>query len=648
MKKLLQIPLLLVALFLTTIPIAAHDFEVDGIYYNIISSNSVEVTSGTSLYSGSVMIPSSVIYNRTRYSVTKIGDSAFNDCLELTSVSISNSVTEIGSFAFRECSGLTSIIIPNSVVRIGDSAFRFCDGLTSVTIPNSVTSIGEDTFFECYGLTEVAIPNSVMNIGDGAFRYCSSLTSITIPNSMAEIGYSTFEGCSGLTSVTIPNSVTEIGDYAFWGCSGLTSIIIPNSVTSIGEGAFYECFGLDKVTIGNSVTKIGSMAFSRCSNLERVNISDLSAWCKIEFEDVSAHPFNDDLQSVSHLYLNGKEIKDLVIPNDITQIKNYTFYNCRWLTSVAIPNSVTSIGVWAFYQCFGLTFVTIPNSVTEIDGAFERCSGLEAIVSLNSTPPTCTSRSFSDYYSPTLYVPKDSYAKYFIDEEWGKFPNIKKIEATATSISLDKSAITLDKATTETIYATIAPSNASVSVLLWTSDNPAVATVDRTGKVTAISAGTATITATTIDGSNVSASCIVTVNEVKTVVSISQTEANLPVNEIMTLTYTVTNSTNKTATWSTSDENIAYIKGNSSSGSVTIVGVAEGVATITATANDGSGASASCVVNVGVSGVDDIETNDNAKEEARYDIYGRLLSEPTKGINIIKMSDGSIRKEFVK
>ncbi len=298
-----------------------------------------------------------------------------------------------------------------------------------------------------------------------------------------------------------------------------------------------------------------------------------------------------------------------------------------------------------------MTSVTIPNSVTSIgDDAFCYCYDLETIVSLNPTPPTCASSDSFDsnnYPKATLYVPKDSYAKYFIDEVWGLFSNIKKIETTAISISLDKSSLTLDKGATETIKATITPSNTTLSFLYWTSDNPIVATVDQSGKITAISAGTAKITAMAIDGSNVSASCNVTVNAVETQIVLSQTEASLPVNDIMTLTYTITNSSNKTATWSTSNANVAYVKTNSD-GSATIVGVADGVATITAIANDGSGASASCVVTVGVGGIEGVETDDNAVEVSRYDIHGRLLCEPTPGINIVKMSDGTTRKEIVK
>ena len=224
MKHKLQ--MLVAALMLCATPLFAHDFEVDGIYYNFTSAEdkTVEVTySGDSYYaveneySGSVTIPETVTYNDNTYSVTNIGERAFISCSSLTSVVIGNSVTSIGDLAFAYCSSLTSVVIPNSMTSIGDGAFYYCSGLTSVVIPNSVTSIGNAIFWAC-----------------------SSLTSVEIPNSVTSIGISAFYGCSSLTSVEIPNSVTSIGDDAFHGCSSLTSVEIPNSVTSIGEAAFFN------------------------------------------------------------------------------------------------------------------------------------------------------------------------------------------------------------------------------------------------------------------------------------------------------------------------------------------------------------------------------------------------------------------------
>ena len=290
MKKLFTLLLALVA----TTALWAHDFEVNGIYYNILTNktNEVKVTyrgssydSNSNEYTGSVTIPSTVTYNGTTYSVTSIGELAFANCSGLTSITIPNSVTSIGERAFAGCSSLTSITIPKSVPSIGDKAFYYCSSLTSVTIGNSVTGFGSSAFESCSDLTSITIPNSVTSIGNSAFRYCSGLTSVTIPNSVTSIGYRAFYDCSGLTSITIPNSVTSIGNYAFAYCSSLTSITIPNSVTSIGGYAFCGCKGLTSVYVWAEVPPtLGTDAFYNVSTRIPVYVpcGSVSAYQSVE------------------------------------------------------------------------------------------------------------------------------------------------------------------------------------------------------------------------------------------------------------------------------------------------------------------------------------------------------------------------------
>ena len=410
----------------------AYDCKVDGIYYDITPANRTASVTGGS-YSGDVIIPETIAYDGTTYSVTSIGDNAFLRCSGLTSVTIPNSVTSIGDGAFALCSGLTSVTIPNSVTSIGNDTFYYCSGLTSVTIPNSITSIGDLAFYRCSGLTSVTIPNSVTSIGDSAFAGCSGLTSVTIPNSVTSIGYSVFGGCTGLTTMTIPNSVTSIGKYAFRSCSGLTSVTIPNSVTSIGYEAFRGCSGLTSVTVDknngtydsrdncnaiietstnkliagcknttipNSVTTIGTSAFSDCSGLTSVTIpNSVTSIGEIAFSGCSGltsvtvdknngtYDSRDNCNAIIETSTNKLVVgcKNTIIPNSVTAIGSYAFSGCSSLTSVTIPNSVTSIGDGAFANCSGLTSVTIPNSVTSIgDHAFDQCSSLTSVTIGNS------------------------------------------------------------------------------------------------------------------------------------------------------------------------------------------------------------------------------------------------------------------------
>lgn len=170
--------------------------------------------------------------------------------------------------------------------------------------------------------------------------------------------------------------VTSIEQNAFSECYDLLSATIGNSVVSIGEKAFKACYGLTSVTFGNSITSIGQRAFEGCTSLTSVHISDLSAWCSIRFGDNAANP----LSYTHHLYVNGKEVSDLVIPNSVTSIEPYAFYGCAGLTSLYIPNSVTVIGGEAFYGCTGLTSIDLPNSISILkDGSFRNCSALTSV-----------------------------------------------------------------------------------------------------------------------------------------------------------------------------------------------------------------------------------------------------------------------------
>ena len=403
MKKIYYLRLWLIAAMLSiAYSASAYDVYVNGFFYNLnITDRTAEVTKGE--YSGDINIASAFIYNGIKFSVTSIGEKAFEYCYGLTSVTIPNSVTSIGGRAFYGCSGLTSVTIPNSVTAIGCAAFLSCDRLKEVHISDlaawckinfeyAVSNplyYAHNLYLNGELITDLVIPNSVTSIGAYAFCGCSGLTSVTIPNSVTSIGNSAFSHCSGLTSVTIPNSVTSIGADAFSWCSGLTSVTIPNSVTSIGVGTFRYCSGLTSVTIPNSVTSIGKLAFGGCSGLTSVTI-----------------------------------------PNSVTSIGNGAFQSCTELTSVTIPNSVTSIDQFAFAYCSGLTKITIPKSVKTIGyKAFECNNELEVYVEWDDPSDETLSfdqQPFSNniFQQGTLYVPTGTKSLYGQTEPWKNFVNI--------------------------------------------------------------------------------------------------------------------------------------------------------------------------------------------------------------------------------
>ena len=393
--------------WLGCLPASAYEFQVDGIFYDMAGDNKLMVT-GSSFYLGDVVIPSSVTYGGSIYSVTGIRSEAFSGRTGLTSVTIPESVTSIGWGAFSGCTGLTSVTIPESVTGIGSQAFSGCSGLQSIVvaennssyaslegvlfnkdkttliqcpgkkagaymIPSSVINIGEYTFQGCGGLTSITIPKSVTNIGDAAFSGCTGLTSVTIPESVTSIGWGAFSGCRGLTSVTIPESVTGIGSQAFSGCSGLTSVTIPEAVTSISWRTFSGCTGLTSVTIPESVTSIDSEAFEGCSGLTSVTIpesvtgigSQAFSGCS-GLTSVIWNARNCTNHTLASPFSNCANIITFTFGDNVEQIPAYLCRDMDKLTSITIPEAATSIGQYAFSGCTSLTSVTIPHSNASI------------------------------------------------------------------------------------------------------------------------------------------------------------------------------------------------------------------------------------------------------------------------------------------
>ena len=185
-------------------------------------------------------------------------------------------------------------------------------------------------------------------------------------------------------------------EYPWYGeRSEIISVVLENGVESIGSYAFSDCTALTNVTIPSSVTNIGQGAFSDCSNLEFVDITDLAAWCKIQFHAASSNP----LGAGAILYIDGKKAVNLTIPGNVTSISSYAFSGYDNLLGVTISNGVTSIEAYAFSNCSKLEKVSVPDSVTDIgDYAFYGCNRLSELM-LGNGVKAIQSSAFSNCYN---------------------------------------------------------------------------------------------------------------------------------------------------------------------------------------------------------------------------------------------------------
>ena len=259
-----------------------------------------------------------------------------------------------------------------------------------LVITDSVTHINKYALSGCRSIKNVHI-NDIESWYNGAYKFVYDLPAyelflngepvsrLIISDSITEIPAYCFKNCISLTEIIIPSSVVSIGKYAFCGCSSLVSITIPSSVTNIGKYAFCGCSSLVSITIPSSVTNIGEKAFMQCTSLKEVHIFDIAAWCRIDFkkgDDGLLGYSSNPLCNAHDLYVNGKIVYDLVIPDGVSSIGEAAFFGCTSLVSIKIPDTVTNIGENAFGKCESLRRISIPDSITNIEEVFYGCPAL--------------------------------------------------------------------------------------------------------------------------------------------------------------------------------------------------------------------------------------------------------------------------------
>lgn len=444
--------------------------------------NAIIETASNTLTEGclSTVIPSSV---------KTIGQYAFQG-RSPSNVTIPAGVETIASYAFYQCD-VENVSFGETLKSVGYYAFGGCDNLMTLSLGNSVETIGDYAFSGCEKLMNIDFGHSLVSIGNYAFRNSISTVYSDNPSIFVDVNgemfmlvqyegyddyyytpiYNNYDGwywyhnwygeeiwiseeelnelmnVSGTVTITLPESLKTIGRYAFYECKGLRSVVMaPNSVTSIGESAFNQCRGIESIVIPESLKTVDYGAFTGC-NIDTVCISDLGAWCDINFWNSNSNPVNGS----EGLYLNGEKIVDLVIPDGVSAVKKEAFAGYKGLNSATIANSVKSIGYNAFNGCQNLKRVDIGDSVDSIASySFPYCTSLdtvslgrsmrfigymsfynapiESLTSLATMPPVVESYNpFTCYTTATLRVPMASVEAYKAADIWKKFTYVEGI-----------------------------------------------------------------------------------------------------------------------------------------------------------------------------------------------------------------------------
>ena len=510
--------------------------------------------------------------------VTKIGDSAFRDCENLTEITIPDGVTEIGNYAFYNCTSLSKAQLSNGVTKIGDSAFGRCENLAEITIPDSVTYIGKEAFYGCKSLTEITVsPDNKNYVSvDGVLFTKNMSTLVAYPAGNERSTY------------TIPYGVKKICAFAY--CENLKEIVFPDSVIDVSSEPFIVgCCSLTNIVVspGNNI-----------------------------FWSADGVLFANTEANFLVTYPAAKERSTYTIPDGVEIIYAEAFAHSKNLKSVTISESVTAIYMSAFMCCTSLREITIPKSVIEIDdSAFENCDSLKNVYYLgtraqwkavvigtkNEALTRATVHCIDDppcdhVWGEWEVVEEATYEKEGLERRACSRCNIEETRVIpklvrASAIELSESEKTVFVGDTFTITATVKPEDAFNRTVTWSSSDPSIATVDENGTVTAIAKGEAIITAESADG--VKAECKVTVEKKVAAIELSESEKTVFVGDTFTITATVKpeDAFNRTVTWSSSDPSIATVDENG-----TVTAIAKGEAIITAESADG--VKAECKVTV--------------------------------------------------
>ena len=494
--------------------------------------------------------------------------------------------------------------------------------MTSLTIPSSVTSIGDEAFVGCSGLTSLTIPSSVTWIRDYAFAGCSGLTSLTIPSGVTKIGKSAFEGCSGLTSLTLPSSVTSIGDFAFRDCSGLTSIYAYlEKIPKLGSDVFTGCDAKNCILYVPTGTLDDYLVsdFGYFENIVGINKDGLlTTQVTIKLDEAGTLPDRigeNQKNLITNLKIvgkiNGTDLKFIreMAGSDFNREKTDGKLSILDLSEAKIVKGGTAyisfngfchytyndeLGHYAFAGCSGLTSLTLPSSVTWIgSNAFWGCSGLTSLT-IPSGVTWIGEEAFSDCSGLTSLTIPSGVTSIGYGAFWGC--------SGLTSLTIPSGVTSISSAA---FYGCSGLTSLTIPSSVTSIGNSAFAGCSGLTSLT-IPSGVTSIGNWAFYGCS-------------GLTSIYVYPENLP--ELGTDIFNGCDAKNCTV----------YVpKGTYDAYNSSEFGYFEKM------------------VEFDASGIDKVTTSTNAKEVSRYSANGQRLSAPAKGLNIVKYSDGSVKKVVVQ
>ena len=385
---------IIIAFVLTIVPNKAFAGTYNNLTYDFNYDKEIVIKGCVNKNATSVSIPSYI----DGYKVTEIDYYAFENCKNLSSVSIPSTITQMGHNCFSNCTNLKTISIPDSVTQMDNNIFKGCTSLQNVKLPNKIKKLDYSIFAGCSSLKSISLPSSIVELGSSEFENCTNLTSITIPSKVTVLSSLTFKGCTRLTTVNLPSTLKDIYANAFENCSALKNINFPSKLETIGSYSFQNCTSLTNLTIPDSVEAMSWSCFKGCSGLTTVVLpSNPNLWIddsafdspntKATFyvkRDTPAHQFvmKKDLKyktytaNISECKITGIKTKTysgsaqtqtLTVKYGNLTLKQGTDYTASYSNNVNTGKATITInGVGNYRGTINKTFYIVPKKVTGI------------------------------------------------------------------------------------------------------------------------------------------------------------------------------------------------------------------------------------------------------------------------------------------